>query len=191
MRAYKKNKLLYLPEPYSHIFAEMNVKWQLFEGLRNPDDPSTKNLRIGGYSPADVSAAFTDRLYPELDFEGEESLTSKKCPHWLVIFVSVKPWFQKTKVIKEIKRTANKNLDKLLEAQRSVYGKLSLRPRFYEFEKYAKVYDLKHPNKGKGKSWRKLALEMFPDEGINSAMRKVRYYHDQADWWVKVGWQIL
>jgi hypothetical protein len=37
------------------------------------------------------------------------------------------------------------NLDKLLEIQRSVYGKLSLRPRFYEFERYAKVYDLRHP----------------------------------------------
>jgi hypothetical protein len=192
MKAIKNNyDCVSLPPPYDSIHGRMYTKWQLLTGLRDPDDPSTENLGIKVYSP-DVSVAFTDRLYPELDFEGEESLTSKHRPNCLVIFVRVTPWAQKTKLIKAINQTATKNLGRLLKAQKSVYEKLSLRPRFNEFEKYKKVYDLRHPKKGKGKSWEKIALETLSNEvDIDNAMRKVRYYHDQANWWVKVGWQIL
>jgi hypothetical protein len=102
-----------------------------------------------------------------------EALTSENCPHYLAIVTRVDPWIQKTRLTKAIDECTKKNLDKLLKAQRSVFKKKSLRPRFDEFQTYANVYDLRE----QGKSWRAIAKEMLPDETKpDVAMRRVRYY---------------
>jgi hypothetical protein len=115
-------------------------------------------------------------------------LTSENCPHYLAIVARVDPWIQKTRLMKAINQCAKENLDKLLEAQRSVFPKKPLRPRLYEFSTYANVYDLRE----KGKSWRAIAKQILPDvKKTEVAMRRVRYYYDQAKWWIDEGWRVL
>jgi hypothetical protein len=90
--------------------------------------------------------------------------------------------------MKSISQCAKENLDKLLEAQRSVFPRKSLRPRFYEFPTYANVYDLREERK----SWRAIAKEILPNvKKTEVAMRRVRYYHEQAKWWIDEGWRVL
>ncbi len=50
-----------------------------------------------------------------------------------------------------------------------------------DFEKYFKVYDLRE----EGKSWSKIAQDIFPEEDKENGKRKVRYYHDQVDRWIR------
>jgi hypothetical protein len=139
--------------------------------------------------PKAQSAGWTIwRADDKSEFPETSPLTSENCPHYLIIVARVDPWAQKTRLTKAINQCAKENLDKLLKAQRSVFKKKSLRPRFDEFQTYANVYDLRE----QGKSWRTIAKEMLPDETKpDVAMRRVRYYYEQAKWWIDEGWRVL
>ncbi len=208
-----------LQKPRSTIKLEMGMKWGMTE-LPNPYDPPQETPRLALEIPS-LSVRFSDDLLsllgiqyslhlddipiPKPDeitgwkiwpihgkLEFPETLpvplTSENCPHYLMIAARVDPWIQKTRLMKAINQCAKENLDKLLKAQRSVSPQKSLRPRFYEFPTYANVYDLRE----KGKSWRAIAKEILPDvKKADVAMRRVRYYHEQANWWIDEGWRVL
>jgi hypothetical protein len=61
-------------------------------------------------------------------------LTSENCPHYLAIVARVDPWIQKTRPMKAINQCAKENLDKLLEAQRSVFPKSPCVHDFMNFQ---------------------------------------------------------
>lgn len=77
----------------------------------------------------------------------------------------------------------------LLEMEGTHYkvGLKRPKPRWDEYDKYLEVYALRKKNT----SWRKIAFQIFPnDVDIDSAMRKVRHYYEQADRMInKGGWQ--
>jgi hypothetical protein len=209
----------YLPDPpYDKISLEMGTKWGMRE-LPDPYNPPQETPRIAlnmtsvfarvsndlfslsemgsilekpkphDRSRADLDSGWTIwRADDKSEFPETLPLTSENCPHYLMIVARVDPWIQKTRLTKAINQCANENLDKLLKAQRSFFQKKSLRPRFVEFETHKNVYDLRE----KGKSWRQITKEILPDEkDPEVAMRRVRYYYDQAKWWINGGWRVL
>jgi hypothetical protein len=208
----------HLPDPpYDIICLEMGTKWGMRE-LPDPYNSPQEAPRIAAYMPSLLGVFYDDLSSlsemgsvleePNPRFKSKENfagwtiwhtddksefpktspLTSENCPHYLMIVARVDPWIQKTRLIEAINQCAKKNLDKLLKAQRSVFDKKSLRPRFDEFETYKNVYDLRD----KGKSWRKIAKETLPnEEEPDVAMRRVRYHYDQAKWWINEGWRVL
>jgi hypothetical protein len=87
------------------------------------------------------------------------------------------------------KTDIGKDIRSLLDTLEN-FGKLQkLDNRFplEDFERYFKAYDLRR----KQKSWTKIAREIFPEEDLEGAKRKVRHYHDQVNRWIReeVWWQ--
>ncbi|MBS3918524.1 MAG: hypothetical protein KG012_06515 [Deltaproteobacteria bacterium] len=60
------------------------------------------------------------------------------------------------------------------------------RPRWEEYDKYLKVYDLRK----EGKGWRKIAHEVYPgDKSLDEGVRKVRLLHERALKMINGGWR--
>jgi hypothetical protein len=66
------------------------------------------------------------------------------------------------------------------------------RPRLEEYRNHLRVYDLRQDQIKEGDtSWEKIAKQIFPNEDIEGAKRKVRRYYDAAEEMVKGRWKDL
>ena len=132
------------------------------------------------------------------------SLTNENCPRSISLTISIEPNYKRRDLQVTLMTEFEKAYQRVSKAQKTVFPKRSVRPRFGEFDKYIRVYDFKKANPKI--SWSDIAEKVFPQETYSNpnkrgkkktlvsqtAIDKVRHYYREADKMInKGGWRRL